>query len=50
MHAAGTKDEVVERVPLHDIDRSDHIGILSSAYIPAVGPGAGRADLMTMTL
>ena len=41
VHAAGTDAEVVETVPLYDIDRSEHIGILSSAYLPPVGPGGG---------
>ena len=36
VHAAGTEAEVVERVPLHEMDRSEHVGILSSAYLPAV--------------
>ncbi len=36
VHAAGTEAEVVERVPLHEMDGSEHVGILSSAYLPAV--------------
>lgn len=36
VHAAGTAEQVVERVPLHEMDRSEHVGILSSAYLPAV--------------
>jgi hypothetical protein len=33
-------------VPLHAIDRSAHIGILSSAYLPPVGPGGGVESLL----
>ena len=43
VHAAGTAEQVVERVPLHEMDRSEHVGILSSAYLPAVGGWAGDA-------
>lgn len=47
VHAAGTAAEVVETLPLHAIDRSEHIGILSSAYVPALeGPGGGVESLM----
>ncbi len=33
IHAAGTKAEMVEDLPLHAIDRSSHLGLLSSLYI-----------------
>jgi tetrapyrrole methylase family protein / MazG family protein len=39
VHAAGTKDELVESLNLYEIDRSEHIGLLSVLYIPAVGEG-----------
>ena len=41
VHAAGTVDEIVEHVELHEMDRSEHVGILSSAYLPAVSTGDG---------
>jgi tetrapyrrole methylase family protein/MazG family protein len=33
IHAAGTRQELVERIPLYEIDRSKNIGILTSLYI-----------------
>jgi len=37
VHAAGTESEVVENLPLHEIDLSPHIGVLSALYVPALG-------------
>ena len=42
VHAAGTAEQVVERVPLHEMDRSEHVGILSSAYLPAINVGSSN--------
>jgi tetrapyrrole methylase family protein/MazG family protein len=39
VHAAGTKDELVEELKLYEIDRSDHIGLLTSLYVPPLGEG-----------
>ena len=39
VHAAGTEDEIVESLPLYEIDRSDHIGLLTVLYIPPLGEG-----------
>lgn len=39
VHAAGTKDEVVEDIKLYEIDRSERIGLLTSLYIPPLGEG-----------
>lgn len=37
LHNAGmSEDEIVERIPLHKIDRSDNIGPLTSLFIPKV--------------
>jgi tetrapyrrole methylase family protein/MazG family protein len=33
IHGAGTKAERVENLPLHAIDRSPHLGLLSSLYV-----------------
>lgn len=33
IHAAGTKHEVIESIPLYEIDRSKQIGILTSLYV-----------------
>ncbi len=37
IHAAGTDDALIERVPLHEIDRSDQINHMTSLYVPALG-------------
>jgi tetrapyrrole methylase family protein/MazG family protein len=37
VHAAGTPDARVERLPLYEIDRSARIGHLTALYVPALG-------------
>lgn len=39
VHAAGTQDELVEEIRLYEIDRSEHIGLLTSLYVPPLGEG-----------
>ncbi len=39
VHGAGTQDELVEDLPLYEIDRSEHIGLLSSLYVAPLGEG-----------
>jgi tetrapyrrole methylase family protein/MazG family protein len=39
VHAAGTKDEIVEDIPLYELDRSEHIGLLTALYLPPLGEG-----------
>jgi tetrapyrrole methylase family protein / MazG family protein len=39
VHAAGTPEELVEELPLYEIDRSEHIGLLTVLYLPALGEG-----------
>jgi tetrapyrrole methylase family protein/MazG family protein len=39
VHAAGTKDELVEDIPLYELDRSGHIGLLTALYLPPLGEG-----------
>ncbi|MBI1856617.1 MAG: nucleoside triphosphate pyrophosphohydrolase, partial [Chloroflexi bacterium] len=39
VHAAGTKDQIVEDLALYEIDRSEHIGLLTSLYVPPLGEG-----------
>jgi tetrapyrrole methylase family protein / MazG family protein len=39
VHAAGTPDQRLEDLALHAIDRSAHIGLLTSLYLPPLGPG-----------
>jgi len=36
IHAAGTPDALVEQLSLFEIDRSDHIGNLSTLYVPSL--------------
>jgi len=38
VHAAGTSNALVESVPLYEIDRSQHIGLLTALYVPPLGP------------
>ena len=39
VHAAGMKDELIEDLKLYEIDRSKHIGMLTSLYVPPLGEG-----------
>jgi len=39
IHAAGTKDQIVESLALYEIDRSEHSGLLTSLYVPSLGEG-----------
>ena len=40
VHGAGTDAEIVEELPLHEIDKSPHIRLLSSLYVPPLSPQA----------
>jgi tetrapyrrole methylase family protein/MazG family protein len=44
IHAAGTLNEVVEQISLYEIDRSAHIGLLSSLYVPGLEKGSSFED------
>jgi tetrapyrrole methylase family protein/MazG family protein len=37
VHAAGTPDQLVENLALYEIDRSPHLGLLSTLYVPPLG-------------
>jgi tetrapyrrole methylase family protein/MazG family protein len=39
VHAAGTDDEIIENILLYEIDRSEHIGLLTVLYVPPLGEG-----------
>jgi tetrapyrrole methylase family protein/MazG family protein len=39
IHAAGTSDEIVEEIPLYEIDRSQHTGLLTALYVPPLAEG-----------
>ncbi len=38
VHAAGTPRQVVEDIPLYEIDRSPHVGLLTALYLPPLAP------------
>jgi tetrapyrrole methylase family protein/MazG family protein len=38
VHAAGTADQLVEDLALYEIDRSQHIGLLTALYLPPLAP------------
>ena len=38
VHGAGSAAEIVEDLPLYAIDRSQHIGLLTTLYLPPLGP------------
>jgi tetrapyrrole methylase family protein/MazG family protein len=37
LHAAGTAQEIIENIPLYEIDRSEHIAALTALYVPPLG-------------
>ena len=37
LHAAGTDEALVESLPLYEIDRSQHIGVMTALYLPPLG-------------
>ncbi len=39
VHAAGTRDQQVEDLPLYEIDRSERLGLLSSLYVSPLPEG-----------
>jgi len=45
VHGAGTAEEVVEDLPLHAIDHSRHLGLLSSLYVPPISQSASFESL-----
>jgi tetrapyrrole methylase family protein/MazG family protein len=44
IHNAGLPDELVEEVPLYQIDQSLHTGLMSTLYVPARENGRGFED------
>jgi tetrapyrrole methylase family protein/MazG family protein len=39
VHAAGTEAETIEDIPLYQMDRSKHLGLLTALYVPPLGEG-----------
>ena len=44
IHNAGLPDELVEEIPLHQIDQSLHTGLMSTLYVPARESGRAFED------
>lgn len=40
VHCAGTAEELIEDLPLYEVDRSPHLGLLSSLYVPPLSQTA----------
>jgi len=49
VHGAGTSDQLLERAPLYELDRSERIGHLTSLYIPPL-PYAGSLAALAETV
>lgn len=45
VHAAGTRQQVVEDLALFEIDRSQQIGLMTSLYLPPLGKGTSLEAL-----
>lgn len=43
LHGAGTAGQMIETIPLYQIDRSAHIGLLTALYLPPL-PGASSLE------
>lgn len=46
VHEAGTSEQVVEDLPLYEIDRSQHIGDRTSLYLPPLAPGSSMESFL----
>jgi len=49
VHGAGTQDVIVEDLSLFEIDRSPHIGMLTTLYLPPLGPHTSFESLQEIT-
>ena len=45
VHAAGTEEQLVESIPLYEMDHSQHIGHLTSLYVPPLPRKSSLANL-----
>jgi tetrapyrrole methylase family protein/MazG family protein len=41
VHAAGTSDQLIEAIPLWQIDQSEYVGLLTALYLPALAGNTG---------
>lgn len=44
VHNAGTSELKIENLPLYEIDRSPHMGSMTSLYLPALGPATSLEE------
>jgi len=49
VHGAGTSDALVEDLPLYEMDRSPHIGLLTTLYLHPIGPHTSFESLQEIT-
>jgi tetrapyrrole methylase family protein/MazG family protein len=49
LHAAGTREHIIEDLPLYAIDRSPHIGLLTALYLPPLGQYTSFESLQEIT-
>ncbi len=48
VHAAGTSEVIIENLMLYEIDQSEHIGLLSSLYLPALRDNTSFEDFQEL--
>lgn len=48
VHAAGTEQELVEELALHEIDRSEKIDLLTSLYVPAINKNSSLEEFQEL--
>ncbi len=48
VHAAGTPQALVESLPLHSIDQSPHISLLTSLFVPPLGENTSFEDFQEL--
>ena len=49
IHAAGMENQIIEDLPLYEIDRSPHIGLLTVLYLPPLGEYTSFESLQEIT-
>jgi tetrapyrrole methylase family protein/MazG family protein len=49
IHAAGTEKQIIEELPLYEIDRSSYIGLLTVLYLPPLGEYTSFEALQEIT-
>ena len=49
LHAAGTENQIIEALPLYEIDRSPHIDLMTVLYLPSLGAYTSFEALQEIT-